>query len=82
MTMTGPANLPLPPPPAGPTSVVEAYLGRSGMFTPGVEDPRRYDEMTGRDGALLPGWAELAAEIDAVGEVGLAALAGDRKSVV
>ena len=76
MTMTGPANLPLPPPPAGPTSVVEAYLGRSGMFTPGVEDPRRYDEMTGRDGALLPGWAELAAEIDAVGEVGLAALAG------
>lgn len=76
MTMTGPADLPLPAPPAAPTSVVEAYLGRSGMFTPGVGDPRRYDEMTGVDGSLLPGWSELAAEIDAVGEVGLAALTG------
>jgi len=46
------------------------------MFTPGVGDPRRYDEMTGTDGSLLPGWTELAAEIDAVGEIGLSALTG------
>ena len=55
-------------------SMVEAYLARNGMFTPGVRDPRRYDEMTGPDGSLLPGWAELAAEIDAVGHLGLAGL--------
>ncbi len=46
------------------------------MFTPGVDDPRRYDEMTGTDGGLLPGWSELAAEIDAIGEAGLPVLTG------
>ena len=40
------------------------------MFTPGVGDPRRYDEMTGTDGGLLPGWSELAAELDAIGGPG------------
>ena len=58
------------------SSLVEAYLARSGMFTPGVGDPRRYDEMTGTDGSLLPGWTELAAELDAIGELGLSALTG------
>ncbi len=50
--------------------MVEAYLARSGMFTPGVGDPRRYDEMTGTDGTLLPGWSELAAELDTIGGPG------------
>ena len=36
-------------PTAGRSSLVEAYLARSGMFTPGVGDPRRYDEMTGTE---------------------------------
>ncbi len=77
--MSGPVNASRPgrvtgPPP--PASLVEAYLARSGMFTPGVGDPRRYDEMTGRNGSLLPGWSELAAEIDAVGEPGLSELTG------
>ena len=62
--------------PAGPSSMVEAYLARSGMFTPGVGDPRRYDEMTGTDGSLLPGWTELAAELDAIGGPGLTGLTG------
>ena len=46
------------------------------MFTPGVGDPRRYDEMTGTDGSLLPGWSELAAELDAIGGPGLTGLTG------
>ena len=58
------------------SSLVEAYLARSGMFTPGVGDPRRYDEMTGTDGDLLPGWTELAAELDAIGGPGLSGLTG------
>jgi uncharacterized circularly permuted ATP-grasp superfamily protein/uncharacterized alpha-E superfamily protein len=80
MTMTGPLNLPLHVPPTGSpsarASLVQTYLARSGMFTPGVGDPHRYDEMTGSQGSLLPGWTELAAEIDAIGEVGLSGLAG------
>ena len=32
--------------------------------------PRRYDEMTGTNGSLLPGWSELAAELDAIGGPG------------
>ncbi len=56
--------------------MVEAYLARSGMFTPGVGDPRRYDEMTGADGSLLPGWTELAAELDLIGGPGLTGLTG------
>ena len=64
------------PAPAGRASLVEAYLARSGMFIPGVGDPRRYDEMTGTDGGLLPGWSDLAAELDAIGGPGLSALNG------
>src|SRR6476620_9488720 len=60
----------------GRSSLVEAYLARSGMFTPGVSDPRRYDEMTGTDGSLLPGWTDLAAELDAIGGPGLHGLTG------
>ena len=78
MNTTGPPDI---SPSAGTTavprvSVVEAYLARNGMFAPGVGDPRRYDEMTGPDGDLLPGWAELAVEIEALGDSGLAALTG------
>ena len=62
--------------PTGRSSLVEAYLARSGMFTPGVGDPRRYDEMTGTDGSLLPGWTDLAAELDAIGGPGLSGLTG------
>jgi uncharacterized circularly permuted ATP-grasp superfamily protein len=76
--MTGPLNVSPSTELGGaapaPVSLVEAYLARNGMFTPGVGDPRRYDEMTGPDGGLLPGWAELAAEIDTVGNAGLAGL--------
>ena len=64
------------PPSTGRSSLVEAYLARSGMFTPGVGDPRRYDEMTGTDGSLLPGWTDLAAELDAIGGPGLTGLTG------
>ncbi len=64
------------PPSTGRSSLVEAYLARSGMFTPGVSDPRRYDEMTGTDGSLLPGWTDLAAELDAIGGPGLTGLTG------
>ena len=46
------------------------------MFTPGVGDPRRYDEMTGTNGSLLPGWSELVAELDAIGGSGLSGLTG------
>lgn len=78
MNVTGPLNVSSATDGTGPApgrvSVVEAYLARIGMFTPGVGDPRRYDEMTGPDGDLLPGWVELAAEIDAAGNTGLAAL--------
>ena len=56
--------------------MIESYLARSGMFTPGVGDPRRYDEMTGADGSLLAGWSELAAELDTIGGHGLSALTG------
>jgi len=56
--------------------LVEAYLARSGMFTPGVADPRRYDEMTGSNGSLLPGWSDLARELNAIGGPGLTGLTG------
>ena len=68
-SLTGPVS-------AGRASLVEAYLARSGMFTPGVGDPRRYDEMTGTDGGLLPGWTDLAAELDSIGGPGLTGLTG------
>ena len=63
-------------PPGGEHALVDAYLARSGMFAAGVADPRRYDEMTGTDGSLLPGWSELAAALNAIGEHGLADLSG------
>ena len=62
--------------PTGRSPLVEAYLARSGMFTPGVGDPRRYDEMTGTNGSLLPGWSDLAAELNAIGGSGLTGLTG------
>ena len=65
-----------PAPGAGRASLVDAYLARSGMFKAGVGDPRRYDEMTGTDGDLLPGWLELAATLDEIGEPGLRDLTG------
>src|SRR6478672_10541072 len=58
------------------SSLVEAYLARSGMFTPRVGDPRRYDELTGTNGSLLPGWSDLVAELDAIGGPGLSGLTG------
>ena len=57
-------------------ALVDAYLARSGMLATGVGDPRRYDEMTGTGGSLLPGWSELAAALNAIGEHGLADLSG------
>ncbi len=66
----------LGPSTTGRSSLVEAYLARSGMFTPGVGDPRRYDEMTGTNGSLLPGWSDLVAELDAIGGSGLSGLTG------
>ena len=45
----------------GAESLVERYLSRYGMFPPaGPGTHRRYDEMTGTSGTLLPGWAEIA----------------------
>jgi len=81
VTMTGSMNAPPPGPPgapAAPASLVQTYLARGDMLTPGVGNCRRYDEMTGPEGAagLLPGWSELAAEIDSLGEVGLSGLSG------
>ena len=58
----------------GRPSLVDAYLARSGMLT--STDHGRYDEMTGSNGTLLPGWSELAAELDAIGRDGLSKLAG------
>ncbi len=56
-------------------SLVERYLGRSVMFPPaGGPAQRRYDEMTGTSGTLLPGWAEIAGSLDAIGGEGLSGL--------
>ncbi|SDP21786.1 Uncharacterized conserved protein, circularly permuted ATPgrasp superfamily [Nakamurella panacisegetis] len=66
----------------GAESLVERYLSRYGMFAPVDSDtPRRYDEMTGTSGVLLPGWAEIAGALDSIGRDGLAALTDlvDRK---
>ena len=56
----------------GAESLVERYLARSGMFGPAAT--RRYDEVTGTAGSMLPGWAEIAGAIDAIGSAGLAGL--------
>src|ERR1700712_4025163 len=65
----------------GAESLVERYLGRSVMFPPAGSPQRRYDEMTGTSGTLLPGWAEIAGALDSIGRDGLAALTDlvDRK---
>ena len=76
MGAPGPTGQLLGSAPGGQPALVEAYLARSGMFATGVGDPRRYDEMTGTDGSLLPGWSELAAALNAIGEHGLADLSG------
>ncbi len=61
----------------GADSVVERYLGRYGMFPPGGSSAhRRYDEVTGVTGSLLPGWAEIAAGLDSIGGDGLSGLTG------
>ena len=61
----------------GADSLVGRYLGRSGMFPPvGPTAPRRYDELTGTTGTLLPGWAEIAGAFDAIGDEGLVGLTG------
>ena len=65
---------PAAPPPGG--SLVDSYLGRGALSTPGGRDPRRYDEMTGTDGDVLAGWADLATTLDAIGESGLHRLSG------
>ena len=58
-------------------SLVGRYLGRSAMF-PAAGSPvqRRYDELTGTDGTLLPGWAEIASAMDSIGPDGLSGLTG------
>ena len=77
MGAPGPTGQLLGSAPGGQPALVEAYLARSGMFATGVGDPpRRYDEMTGTDGSLLPGWSDLAAALNAIGEHGLADLSG------
>ncbi len=63
-----------PNPPAA--SLVDTYLARSGMLTPGGRDPRRFDEMTGGNGNVRSGWADLAATLDVLGEPGLRRLSG------
>lgn len=55
-------------------SPVESYLARTGTLPYNDAAHRGYDEMTGTTGALLPGWADLAAELDAIGGSGLGAL--------
>ncbi len=74
---------------AGPGSLVGRYLGRSAMFPPTGGAPHgRYDELTGTTGTattgtggtggtpgtVLPGWAEIAGALDAVGPEGLGGL--------
>ncbi|MET3806438.1 putative circularly permuted ATP-grasp superfamily protein/putative alpha-E superfamily protein [Nakamurella sp. UYEF19] len=59
----------------GADSLVEDYLGRSGMLPPaGSQLRRRYDELTGATGNLLPGWAEIAGGLDSIGHAGLSGL--------
>ena len=61
----------------GAESLVERYLSRYGMFPPaGSGAHRRYDEMTGMSGTLLPGWAEIAGALDSIGPEGLGGLTG------
>src|ERR1700712_3243415 len=56
-------------------SMVERYLRRSAMFpASGGQQVRRYDELTGAGGTLLPGWAEIAGAMDSIGRVELAGL--------
>jgi len=70
-------------------SLVEAYLGRRGLFEPALVAPgaarntggtdtgrsaKIFDEMTGSTGDLLPGWAEIVDGLDAVGRDGLGSL--------
>ncbi len=68
--------------PAGRSgSLVESYLARNGLFAAGADQATgdqlgRYDEMTGADGGVLPGWSELAAELEVIGRDGLGELAG------
>src|SRR5664279_6133358 len=76
MGAPGPTGQVLGGAPGERPALVDAYLARSGMFATGVGDPRRYDEMTGTGGSLLPGWSELAAALNAIGEHGLADLSG------
>ncbi|QNK79571.1 circularly permuted type 2 ATP-grasp protein [Nakamurella sp. PAMC28650] len=61
----------------GAESLVESYLGRYGMFPPADSAAhRRYDEMTGTTGNMLPGWAEIAGALDSIGATGLSGLTG------
>jgi len=56
-------------------SLVERYLGRPGLFpAAGTGTHRRYDEVTGTTGAMLPGWAEIAGALDSIGTGGLSGL--------
>lgn len=60
---------------AGANSLVQVYLGRSGMLDTADESgPKRYDELTGSTGTLLSGWAEIAGALDAIGIEGLGGL--------
>ncbi len=59
----------------GTESLLGRYLGRNMAFpAAGASAARRYDELTGVSGGLLPGWADLAVGLDAVGADGLPAL--------
>ena len=65
-----------PDAPAVDSSLVQAYLARTATLPYADAQHRGYDEMTGANGSLLPGWSDLATELDAIGGAGLGALTG------
>ena len=60
------------------SSLIEAYLARTGMLPSGSEKAR-YDELTGlaetgfvrQAGGVRPGWTDLSVTVDAIGAAGL-----------
>ncbi len=57
-------------------SPVQTYLARTGTLPHTDPQHHGYDEMTGGNGAVLPGWSDLAAELDTLDGSGLGELTG------
>ena len=62
--------------PGAAPSLIEAYRNRPGVERPTVVTGAApvWDEVTGRGGDLLPGWADVARAFDGIGRGGLSAL--------